>query len=165
MTTQHCFPIQTKNLCSAMNFIYLYIYLFVFLVGELLGHVRKRHPWADAKVVKVMMVNKLIIYIVCLFNLYLCICILIVLLNPPTPSPFFFRSQQLMDAKLYELLGERTAADDEKPSKKKKEKPAKVEVFSFVIFSPFSMYFYYDMGKKGFLLFCLYRKRQLLFLL
>ncbi|KAI9078521.1 hypothetical protein K1719_039459 [Acacia pycnantha] len=55
-------------------------------VGELLGHVRKRHPWADAKVVK-----------------------------------------QVMDAKLYELLGERTAADDEKPVKKKKEKPAKVE--------------------------------------
>ncbi|KAF7808871.1 glutamine--tRNA ligase [Senna tora] len=55
-------------------------------VGELLGHVRKRHPWADAKVVK-----------------------------------------QFVDAKLYELLGERTAADDEKPSKKKKEKPAKVE--------------------------------------
>ncbi|KAK4260829.1 hypothetical protein QN277_003894 [Acacia crassicarpa] len=55
-------------------------------VGELLGHVRKRHPWADAKVVK-----------------------------------------QVMDAKLYELLGERTAADDGKPVKKKKEKPAKVE--------------------------------------
>ncbi|XP_028757910.1 glutamine--tRNA ligase-like [Neltuma alba] len=55
-------------------------------VGELLGHVRKRHPWADAKVVK-----------------------------------------QVMDAKLYELLGERTAADDEKPVKKKKEKPAKVD--------------------------------------
>ena len=36
--------------------------------------------------------------------------------------------QQLIDAKLRELLGERTAADDEKPVKKKKEKPAKVEV-------------------------------------
>ncbi|KAJ7954116.1 Glutamine--tRNA ligase [Quillaja saponaria] len=56
------------------------------LIGELLGHVRKRHPWADAKTVK-----------------------------------------QLIDGKLYELLGERTAADDEKPSRKKKEKPAKVE--------------------------------------
>ncbi|KAG2401209.1 Glutamine--tRNA ligase [Vigna angularis] len=55
-------------------------------VGELLGHVRKRLPWGDAKVAK-----------------------------------------QLVDAKLYELLGERTAADDEKPSRKKKEKPAKVE--------------------------------------
>ncbi|CAJ1977513.1 unnamed protein product [Sphenostylis stenocarpa] len=55
-------------------------------VGELLGHVRKRLPWGDAKVAK-----------------------------------------QLLDTKLYELLGERTAADDEKPSKKKKEKPAKVE--------------------------------------
>ncbi|KAK7398760.1 hypothetical protein VNO78_09932 [Psophocarpus tetragonolobus] len=54
-------------------------------VGELLGHVRKRLPWGDAKVAK-----------------------------------------QLVDAKLHELLGDRTAADDEKP-KKKKEKPAKVE--------------------------------------
>ncbi|XP_031265729.1 glutamine--tRNA ligase, cytoplasmic [Pistacia vera] len=37
--------------------------------------------------------------------------------------------KQLIDAKLYELLGERTAADNEKPAKKKekKEKPAKVE--------------------------------------
>ncbi|XP_021900855.1 glutamine--tRNA ligase, cytoplasmic [Carica papaya] len=57
-------------------------------VGELIGQVRKRLPWADSKFVK-----------------------------------------QLIDAKLYELLGERTAADNEKPSKKKerKEKPAKVE--------------------------------------
>ncbi|KAG4998586.1 hypothetical protein JHK82_029378 [Glycine max] len=55
-------------------------------VGELLGHLRKRLPWGDAKVAK-----------------------------------------QLVDAKLYELLGDRTAADDEKPSRKKKEKPAKVE--------------------------------------
>ncbi|XVF44185.1 hypothetical protein PTKIN_Ptkin02bG0100800 [Pterospermum kingtungense] len=38
-------------------------------------------------------------------------------------------AKQLVDAKMYELLGERTVADDEKPSKKKekKEKPAKVE--------------------------------------
>ncbi|XP_044493982.1 glutamine--tRNA ligase, cytoplasmic-like [Mangifera indica] len=37
--------------------------------------------------------------------------------------------KQLIDAKLYELLGERTAVDNEKPAKKKekKEKPAKVE--------------------------------------
>ncbi|XVF84786.1 hypothetical protein PTKIN_Ptkin17bG0066700 [Pterospermum kingtungense] len=57
-------------------------------VGELLGSVRKKHPWADPKIAK-----------------------------------------QLMDAKMFELLGERTAADDEKPSKKKekKEKPAKAE--------------------------------------
>ncbi|KAK6229174.1 hypothetical protein QUC31_002392 [Theobroma cacao] len=57
-------------------------------VGELLGSVRKRHPWADPKIAK-----------------------------------------QLVDVKMFELLGERTAADDEKPSKKKekKEKPAKVE--------------------------------------
>lgn len=50
-------------------------------------------------------------------------------------------SQQLVDAKLYELLGERTAADDEKPSKKKKEKPAKVEVSSFALSFSFSLYF------------------------
>lgn len=55
-------------------------------VGDLFGHVRKRLPWADPKIVK-----------------------------------------KLIDAKLYELLGERTAADNEKPSKQKKEKPAKVE--------------------------------------
>ncbi|KAL1807742.1 hypothetical protein ACET3Z_024732 [Daucus carota] len=35
--------------------------------------------------------------------------------------------KQLIDAKLYSLLGERTAADCEKPLKKKKEKPAKEE--------------------------------------
>lgn len=45
----------------------------------------------------------------------------------------FFILQQLVDAKLYELLGERTAADDEKPSRKKKEKPAKVEVLVFPV--------------------------------
>ncbi|KAK8987564.1 hypothetical protein V6N11_027310 [Hibiscus sabdariffa] len=57
-------------------------------VGELLGSVRKKHPWADSKIAK-----------------------------------------KLVDEKMYELLGERTAADDEKPSKKKekKEKPAKVD--------------------------------------
>ncbi|XWS34969.1 hypothetical protein CRYUN_Cryun21dG0083200 [Craigia yunnanensis] len=58
------------------------------VVGELLGTVRKKHPWADPKIAK-----------------------------------------QPVDAKMFELLGERTAADDEKPSRKKekKEKPAKVE--------------------------------------
>ncbi|KAF3431890.1 hypothetical protein FNV43_RR26626 [Rhamnella rubrinervis] len=55
-------------------------------VGDLFAHVRKKHPWADPKIVK-----------------------------------------QLIDAKLFELLGERTAADNEKVPKKKKEKPAKVE--------------------------------------
>lgn len=51
----------------------------------------------------------------------------------------FFLWQQLVDAKLYELLGDRTAADDEKPSRKKKEKPAKVEVSVFpVIFFAFT---------------------------
>ncbi|KAL1198250.1 Glutamine--tRNA ligase, cytoplasmic [Cardamine amara subsp. amara] len=57
-------------------------------VGELFGHVRKSLPWADPKIVK-----------------------------------------KLIDEKMFELLGERTAADNEKPTKKKekKEKPAKVE--------------------------------------
>ncbi|CBI27000.3 hypothetical protein VitviT2T_000294 [Vitis vinifera] len=55
-------------------------------VGDLFGHVRKSHPWADPKIVK-----------------------------------------QLIDVKLYGLLGEKTAADDEKPSRKKKEKQAKSE--------------------------------------
>lgn len=63
-------------------------------VGELFGHVRKRLPWADPKVVK-----------------------------------------DLIDAKLYGLLGERTAADNEKP-KKKKEKPVKVEEKNVAVDAP-----------------------------
>ncbi|GER44402.1 glutamine--tRNA ligase [Striga asiatica] len=55
-------------------------------VGELFGHVRKKQPWADPKIVK-----------------------------------------QIIDSKLYALLGEKTAADNEKPAKKKKEKPVKTE--------------------------------------
>nr|GMD15320.1 glutamine--tRNA ligase [Ipomoea batatas] len=55
-------------------------------VGELFAAVRKRQPWADPKIVK-----------------------------------------QLVDEKLVALLGARTAEDDAKPVKKKKEKPAKVE--------------------------------------
>ncbi|KAL0326986.1 UNVERIFIED_CONTAM: Glutamine--tRNA ligase [Sesamum angustifolium] len=35
--------------------------------------------------------------------------------------------KKIIDKKLYELLGERTAADNEKPTKKKKEKPVKTE--------------------------------------
>ncbi|XP_055960881.1 glutamine--tRNA ligase-like isoform X2 [Mercurialis annua] len=35
--------------------------------------------------------------------------------------------KKLVDAKLLELLGEKTAADNEKPAKQKKEKPAKVQ--------------------------------------
>ncbi|KAL7196527.1 hypothetical protein ACSBR1_036521 [Camellia fascicularis] len=64
-------------------------------VGELFGHVRKRQPWADPKIVK-----------------------------------------QLVDANLYALLGERTAADDEKPIKKKKEKPVKVEERTIAVDTP-----------------------------
>ncbi|XP_050221501.1 glutamine--tRNA ligase, cytoplasmic isoform X1 [Mercurialis annua] len=56
-------------------------------VGDLFGHIRKRLPWADPKIVK-----------------------------------------KLVDAKLLELLGEKTAADLEKPAKQKKEKPAKVQI-------------------------------------
>lgn len=52
-------------------------------VGDLIAHVRKRHPWADPQIVK-----------------------------------------DFINAKLFTLLGERTPADDEKPSKKK-EKPVK----------------------------------------
>ncbi|KAF3973878.1 hypothetical protein CMV_002729 [Castanea mollissima] len=64
-------------------------------VGELLGHVRRRHPWGDPKIVK-----------------------------------------QFVDAKLLDLLGERTAADNEKPSKKKKDKPAKVEEKTVAVVTP-----------------------------
>lgn len=39
--------------------------------------------------------------------------------------------QNLIDSKLYALLGEKTAADNEKPVKKKKEKPVKVEVSAY----------------------------------
>ncbi|KAK4484231.1 hypothetical protein RD792_011455 [Penstemon davidsonii] len=55
-------------------------------VGELFGHMRKKLPWADPKIVK-----------------------------------------EIIDKKLYDVLGERTAADNEKPTKKKKEKSAKAE--------------------------------------
>ncbi|KAK4605936.1 hypothetical protein RGQ29_000287 [Quercus rubra] len=64
-------------------------------VGELLGQVRRRHPWGDPKIVK-----------------------------------------QFVDAKLLDLLGERTAADNEKPSKKKKDKPAKVEEKTVAVVTP-----------------------------
>jgi cytosine/uracil/thiamine/allantoin permease len=49
--------------------------------------------------------------------------------------------QQLADAKLYELLGDKTEADNEKPSKKKKEKPAKVEVSLFTVVLAHMFYF------------------------
>ncbi|KAK9091324.1 hypothetical protein Sjap_024501 [Stephania japonica] len=44
--------------------------------------------------------------------------------------------KQVMDGKLYEILGERTAADDEKPARKKKEKPVKVEDKVTVVETP-----------------------------
>ncbi|KAG6764207.1 hypothetical protein POTOM_031666 [Populus tomentosa] len=83
-------------------------------VGDLFGHVRKRLPWADPKIVKNFNNTDLSIAGVCYAIL----------------THFSFPClgcQKLIDAKLYELLGERTAADNEKPSKQKKEKPAKVE--------------------------------------
>ncbi|PKA63404.1 Glutamine--tRNA ligase [Apostasia shenzhenica] len=55
-------------------------------IGNLCGQVRKKQPWADAKIVK-----------------------------------------EVIDEKLRGILGERTADDDIKPLKKKKEKPTKVE--------------------------------------
>ncbi|KAM5567754.1 glutamine--tRNA ligase [Rosa sericea] len=64
-------------------------------VGDLFAHLRKRHPWADPKIVKAS-----------------------------------------IDTKLRDLLGERTAADDEKVPKKKKEKPAKVEEKAIAVFTP-----------------------------
>ncbi|CAI0454610.1 unnamed protein product [Linum tenue] len=44
--------------------------------------------------------------------------------------------KQLVDSKMYELLGERTAADNEKPTKQKKEKPAKVEEKKVAVETP-----------------------------
>ncbi|KAI8539091.1 hypothetical protein RHMOL_Rhmol09G0154100 [Rhododendron molle] len=44
--------------------------------------------------------------------------------------------KQLIDANLYGLLGERTAADDEKLVKKKKEKPVKIEEPVAVVDAP-----------------------------
>lgn len=40
--------------------------------------------------------------------------------------------QDVIDNKLYSILGERTAEDDKKPMKKKKEKPVKIEVRSSI---------------------------------
>lgn len=46
----------------------------------------------------------------------------------------YLLSQEVVDLELYKLLGERTAADNEKPVKKKKEKPAKTEVVLHLIY-------------------------------
>lgn len=40
----------------------------------------------------------------------------------------FSCNQEELDNKLFEVLGEKTEADEKKPMKKKKEKPAKTEV-------------------------------------
>ncbi|CAL5324292.1 unnamed protein product [Camellia sinensis] len=47
---------------------------------------------------------------------------------------------QLIDANLYALLGKRTAADDEKPTKKKNEKPVKVEFMEIELMSKSSLH-------------------------
>lgn len=44
--------------------------------------------------------------------------------------------KELVDDNLYKLLGARTAADDEKPSKQKKEKPAKEKVLAKTVDTP-----------------------------
>ncbi|KZV38221.1 glutaminyl-tRNA synthetase-like [Dorcoceras hygrometricum] len=67
-------------------------------VGELFSYVRKKHPWADPKIVKA--------------------------------------SIQIVDAKLHSILGERTAADDEKPVKKKKDKTVKAEDKTIHVVTP-----------------------------
>ncbi|KAI7758304.1 hypothetical protein M8C21_014666, partial [Ambrosia artemisiifolia] len=51
--------------------------------------------------------------------------------------------KQLIDSKLYELLGEKTAADNEKPVKKKKEKVVKVEEIKTAVeeeINPYSIF-------------------------
>lgn len=86
-------------------------------VGNLYGQVRKRHPWADAKIVKVLQLNS-------------CLSSSILLNVTATMGFYLFWSflQEVTDEKLHGILGERTAADDKKPLKKKKEKPVNVDV-------------------------------------
>ncbi|KAI3933504.1 hypothetical protein MKX01_022083 [Papaver californicum] len=64
-------------------------------VGELFGQIRATHPWADPKIVK-----------------------------------------QIIDERLYGFLGERTAADNEKPVKKKKEKLPKEDAKVIAVQTP-----------------------------
>ncbi|KAF4356080.1 hypothetical protein G4B88_015360 [Cannabis sativa] len=54
--------------------------------------------------------------------------------RPPWADPKIVK--KLIDAKLYELLGERTAADDEKIPKKKKEKNPKAEEKKIIVSTP-----------------------------
>lgn len=90
--------------------------LLLSLVGDLFAQLRKRQPWADPKIVKVTLCS----------TSYMKLSLKLFWLKAFLVSLFLL--QKLIDAKLYELLGERTAADDEKISKKKKEKNPKVEV-------------------------------------
>jgi glutaminyl-tRNA synthetase len=89
-------------------------------VGMLCGQVRKRHPWGDAKAVKVH--SNYLYRLLDLFQLFFsCIEHLNILLV-----------QEEIDKRLAEILGPKTEADSIKPVKKKKEKTAKVEVGNHV---------------------------------
>lgn len=118
------------------------ILIDMYTVGELFAHVRKKQPWADPKVVKVSINWEIsetefssVHVIIHLFSL--------------SSNLGNFCLQKMIDAKLYALLGERTAADNEKPTKKKKEKPVKAEVITIWFFLGY-VYF-----RVNFWLFCL----------
>jgi glutaminyl-tRNA synthetase len=82
----------------------------------LCGLVRKRYPWGDAKAIKVQ--SNYLYKLHDLFWLsFSCFEYLNILLV-----------QEEIDKRLVEILGPKTEADNIKPVKKKKEKPAKVEV-------------------------------------
>jgi Glutaminyl-tRNA synthetase, non-specific RNA binding region part 2 len=54
--------------------------------------------------------------------------------------PFYSFNQEELDRKLFEVLGEKTEADEKKPMKKKKEKPAKTEVLFHNITSEIGLF-------------------------
>lgn len=100
--------------------------IHMYTVGELFAHVRKKQPWADPKIVKASTntcQSSSEISETELSSVHVLICLFII-----SSDLGNFYHQKLIDAKLYALLGERTAADNEKPAKKKKEKPVKAEV-------------------------------------
>jgi hypothetical protein len=91
--------------------------MLIFLpVGSLCGQVRKKHPWGDAKATKVqnIAINKALGFF-WLCELY-------------SELPHILLIQDEIEKRLAEILGPKTEADNVKPVKKKKEKPAKVEV-------------------------------------
>lgn len=107
-------PLFSKEINSLSNMLSL-------LVGELFAHVRKKLPWADPKVVKVIADVSYALFWDRWLGYY-------ELQYKIAAYEDYLLSQEVIDAELYKLLGERTAADNEKPVKKKKEKPVKVEV-------------------------------------